>query len=100
MNLKLLFLVSSLSVSMRPCTAQVRPAASARATVSACDATKARFSIGLRYSKRLAERARQAAHARDVRKLEPGMAYTMEYASGRLNFELDRRGAVKDVRCG
>ena len=48
----------------------------------------------------LADKARQAAEAREVRKIEPGGAYTMELSPDRLNIEVDRAGIVTGVRCG
>ena len=65
-----------------------------------CDASRAQFAVGQRYSKQLAERARRAAHARVVRALEPGTMYTMEFDGGRLSIYLNSRGTVKSVKCG
>jgi hypothetical protein len=52
------------------------------------------------YTPDLAERARQAARARLVRKIEPGGAYTMDFSPDRLNVEVDRGGIVRGVECG
>jgi hypothetical protein len=52
------------------------------------------------YTPALAERARQAARALVVRKIEPGGAYTMELSPDRLNIEVDRSGIVRDLKCG
>ena len=67
------------------------------ALAAQCGAEKARFAVGEPYSEELADRARQAAGARMVRKIEPGGAYTMDL---RDNVEIDRRGIVERVRCG
>ena len=66
----------------------------------ACDADRAAFAVSQPYSADLAERARQAAGARQSRKIEPGGAYTMELRTDRLNIEVDRRDVVQRVRCG
>lgn len=65
-----------------------------------CREAAASFALGERYSDRLGRRARRAAGARVVRKIEPGRAYTMEFRSERLNVEVDERGRVRSVRCG
>lgn len=65
-----------------------------------CRAAGADFALGQTYSDRLARRARRGAGAREVRKLEPGRVYTMDYRVDRLNLDVDRRGNVRAVRCG
>jgi hypothetical protein len=69
-------------------------------SASACREAGASFALGARYSDRLARRARRAADARILRKIEPGRAYTMEFQADRLNIEVDRRGRIRAVRCG
>ncbi|MXQ11178.1 hypothetical protein GR328_06875 [Microvirga makkahensis] len=56
--------------------------------------------VGQPYSPELAERARRAAGAREIRKIEPGGAYTMDLDSTRLNVEVDRADTVTGLRCG
>ena len=70
------------------------------ATSRSCDVRGARFAIGKPFTEALARRARAAAGAHVLRKLEPGAIYTMEYSPVRLNLEVDRRGSVIAVRCG
>jgi hypothetical protein len=65
-----------------------------------CAAGDARSAIGRPYSPELAEDARRAAGARDVRKIESGGAYTMDLRADRLNIEVDKAGVVNDVTCG
>ena len=90
---------ASLSVlalaAMSPCMAlaQVEGAGGR----SACSAARARFALGEAYTPGLGERARQAAGARLVRRIEPGGAYTMEFSPDRLNVEVDRAGIVRDL---
>jgi hypothetical protein len=65
-----------------------------------CRVAAAHFVLGEAYSDRLARRARRSAGAREVRKIEPGRVYTMEFRADRLNLDLDRRGRIRAVRCG
>ena len=65
-----------------------------------CVAGDARSVVGQPYSSELAEKARQAAGARDVRKIEPGGAYTTDLRADRLNVEVDTTGVVQGVNCG
>src|SRR5215208_1631506 len=67
---------------------------------SPCLASGARFAIGELFTLDLAERARRAASAREVRKIEPGGAYTMELSPDRLNIEVDQAGIVRGLKCG
>jgi hypothetical protein len=78
-------------------SALAQPAPPGRA---ACAGDRARFAVGEVYTPDLAERARQAARARLVRKIEPGGAYTMDFSPDRLNVEVDRGGIVRGVECG
>lgn len=85
-----------LAVAPRPGYAQpAAPLAQAR-----CAAGQAQSVVGQLYSLELADKARQAAEAREVRKIEPGGAYTMELSPDRLNIEVDRAGIVTSLRCG
>jgi hypothetical protein len=65
-----------------------------------CAAGEAQLFAGQPYSPELAERARRAAGAREVRKIEPGGAYTTDLDADRLNVEVDRAGVVTGLRCG
>ncbi len=65
-----------------------------------CAAGEARSVVGQPYSAELAERARRTAGAREVRKIEPGGAYTTDLDANRLNVEVDRAGIVTGLRCG
>jgi len=65
-----------------------------------CEASEARPLVGQPYSPELAEQARRAAGAREVRKIEPGGAYTTDLDSNRLNVEVNRAGVVTGLRCG
>jgi hypothetical protein len=80
-----------------PCLAVAQPQTPRGA---GCSPAGARFAIGEVYTPALAERARQAARALVVRKIEPGGAYTMELSPDRLNIEVDRSGIVRDLKCG
>ena len=65
-----------------------------------CAAGEAQSVVGQPYSPELADRARRAAGAREVRKIEPGGAYTTDLDANRLNIEVDRAGIVTGLRCG
>jgi hypothetical protein len=68
--------------------------------IASCDAHKAQFALGQRYSPELAERAGRAAGARHTRKLEPGAPATTDLREDRLNLQLDRQETVSRVTCG
>jgi Peptidase inhibitor I78 family len=77
------------------------PAAQSSAGLSpTCRVAAAYFVLGEAYSDRLARRARRSAGAREVRRIEPGRAYTMDFRADRLNLDVDRRGRIRAVRCG
>lgn len=65
-----------------------------------CDERAATWSIGRPATQETVERARRQAGARTVRLLRPGEVHTQEFRRDRLNLELDRRGRIRDVRCG
>ena len=65
-----------------------------------CDAGKARSAVGRPYTDAAAEKARVAAGASTVRKMEPGRAYTMEFRPDRLTLRVDARGIVTSAACG
>ena len=94
------FLTACLFVGVAPDRGAAQPQSPAPSAPVACNQEKARFALGDRYSPEIAERARQAAGARIVRKVEPGGAYTMELRADRLNLEVDRSDIVREVSCG
>jgi hypothetical protein len=65
-----------------------------------CRVAAAHYILGETYSDTLARRARRRARAREVRKIEPGGVYTMDFRPDRLNIEVDRNDRVRAVRCG
>ncbi|HEX8666040.1 MAG TPA: I78 family peptidase inhibitor [Beijerinckiaceae bacterium] len=65
-----------------------------------CDAEKAQFAVSRPYTAAMAEKARIAAGASTMRKMEPGRAYTMEFRADRLILHVDRRGVVTSAGCG
>ena len=87
----LALVASGLSIIAPPATAQAQ---------GRCEASEARPLVGQPYSPELAEQARRAAGAREVRKIEPGGAYTTDLDSNRLNVEVNRAGVVTGLRCG
>jgi hypothetical protein len=64
-----------------------------------CNAAKAEAFIG-RAGAAVAEQARAAAGAKDVRVIGPDQAVTMDFRPDRLNLETDADGKVLKVRCG
>jgi hypothetical protein len=73
------------------------PAASSSA---ACDAEKARWTVGERASQDLLDRARQAAGASTARFIRPNEKITFEYLDSRLNLALDDQDVVRSASCG
>jgi len=65
-----------------------------------CAASHAQSLVGQPYSLEIADRARRATGAREIRKIEPGGAYTTDLDPNRLNVEVDRTGIVTGFRCG
>jgi Peptidase inhibitor I78 family len=80
-------------------SAAAQPSPSAEPSAG-CRVAAAHFVLGETYSDTLARRARRGAGAREVRKIEPGRAYTMDFRADRLNLEVDGRGRIRAVRCG
>jgi Peptidase inhibitor I78 family len=91
-------LLASGLLAVAPASAYAQPTATP--AQSACAAGEARSLVGQPYSTELAERAGRAAGAREVRKIEPGGAYTTDLDPDRLNVEVDRAGIVTGLRCG
>ena len=56
--------------------------------------------LGRPYTAAGAEKARVAAGASTMRKMEPGWAYTMEFRADRLTLRVDARGIVTSAACG
>jgi hypothetical protein len=91
-------LVTSSLLTIAPITGFAQPASGP--AEKGCVAGEAQSMVGQPYSPELADRARRAADAREVRKIEPGGAYTTDLDSNRLNVEVDRTGIVTGLRCG
>ena len=65
-----------------------------------CRAEKAQFAVNRPYTDAAAEKARVAAGADKVRRLEPSRVYTMDFRPDRLNLRVNSRGIVTSVACG
>jgi hypothetical protein len=65
-----------------------------------CDEKAAAAFVGQPISEDVAAKARDAAGARGVRIIRPGMAVTMDYRAGRLNLHLDGADRITRVSCG
>ena len=91
-------LLASGLLAIAPANAYAQPAAAP--AYSACVAGEARSIVGQPYSPELADRARRAAGAREIRRIEPGGAFTTDLDPDRLNVEVDRAGIVTGLRCG
>ena len=76
------------------------PAPPPPAPVYQCSADGARFAVGQPLTPQLEAAARVRAGAGTVRVLKPGDMATTELDGGRLNFDVDARNRVTDVRCG
>lgn len=65
-----------------------------------CQARPAAWAVGLTATEDIIERAWNDSKARFVRVIEPDQAVTMEFNGERVNFDLDRDGVIRGVRCG
>lgn len=65
-----------------------------------CDDKAAASFIGRSADAATVSGAKQAAGARGVRVIRPGMAVTMDHRPGRLNLHLDDRGRITRITCG
>ena len=101
---RLLPLASLLTLSLSACAAplppQVRTGGPLPPQRDPCTADAANAYLGQAASAEVVEQARRAARADIARVLHPGEVVTMEYRSGRLNIEVDERGAIVRLRCG
>ena len=68
--------------------------------VGSCDASQVQGLVGQPFNESLLDQAKQDAEAEQVRVLKPGQPVTMEFIGERLNFEVDEKGLISDVRCG
>ena len=93
-------LVCSLAAALALCSAAAAQPANPTGPSATCRVAAAHFVLGEIYSDTLARRARQRARAREVRKIEPGGVYTMDFRADRLNLDVDRQGRIRAVRCG
>jgi hypothetical protein len=95
---KIKVLLASGLLTIAPACGFAQPAIAPAQQV--CAAGEAQSVVGQPYSVELADMARRAAGAREVRKIEPGGAYTMDLSPDRLNIEVDSTGIVTGLRCG
>ncbi|WP_051949064.1 I78 family peptidase inhibitor [Methylosinus sp. PW1] len=65
-----------------------------------CNAKNALFVVGKPFGGDLADEARRRAGAKIVRRMDRGMAYTMEFRTDRLDLAVDKKGIVVAVHCG
>jgi len=68
--------------------------------IGTCDATQLQGLVGQKLTDALSEQARQDAHAKSVRVLEPDQMVTMEFNGERLNLEVDAQRVITAARCG
>jgi hypothetical protein len=71
-----------------------------RAQTEGCDAKYAHFAVGKPFGDSLANEARRRSGAKIVRRMNRGMAYTMEFRADRLDLAVDKMGIVVAVHCG
>lgn len=92
-------------------TAQAQQAATEAATpapetapeappIGSCDASQLQSLVGQKLTDALSSQARDDAHAKSVRILEPDQMVTMEFNGDRLNLEVDAQRVVTAARCG
>jgi len=65
----------------------------------ACNVSRAEAFVG-KPADAVAEDARLAAGAKNIRVIRPGTMVTMDYRGDRLNLKTDDAGAVVSVSCG
>ena len=91
------------ALALSACTAS-RPAGAlppaAEPHAQQCAADRAQAFVGRPASRVLGEAARNAAGARILRTITPGMMVTMDYVPDRLNLVIDKRGRISAIRCG
>lgn len=68
--------------------------------VRTCEASGARFALGMPFSPNLAARVLAGSGAADFRVRWPGQAYTQEHRVDRVNLDLDAHSRVTRVVCG
>jgi hypothetical protein len=71
-----------------------------RAQAEGCDAKYAHFAVGKPFGDALADEARRRSGAKIVRRMDHGMAYTMEFRVDRLDLAVDKKGIVVAIHCG
>ena len=66
----------------------------------ACDLSGVQAYVGRTYSDALRQTLATQSDAEDVRVIEPGEGFTLDYRQTRLNIYLDEEGRISDLRCG
>jgi len=93
-------IAAAMIIAAAPDRTSAQPVVPAFPESTRCREENARSAIGEHYSDERAERARQAAGARAVRRVQTGEPDTMELRADRLNLEVDQSGIIRAVRCG
>ena len=92
------------AILLAACAAKQPPAPPAgdtsEPTLGSCDATKAQFAIGQRYTPELEAALHHRANAQVVRALKPNQPATMEFNPARLSVQLTAQNRVKALSCG
>lgn len=85
-------LSGALAITLAGCVPEEPPPAALGGT---CGAAKWQHLVG-----QPREAIGQIAHSGPMRVIEPGMAVTMDYASGRMNVTLTEEGRIEAITCG
>ncbi|SHF37887.1 Peptidase inhibitor I78 family protein [Modicisalibacter ilicicola DSM 19980] len=65
-----------------------------------CDASGLQGYLGRTHSEALNQALASQSDASEVRVIEPGEGFTLDYRQTRLNIYLDEEGRISDLRCG
>ncbi|MGM8851422.1 hypothetical protein BTW08_09160 [Salinicola sp. MH3R3-1] len=66
----------------------------------ACGAQKVGSLVGEILTDELQARIGERSRAENIRVVEPGKNYTMDYRSERLNIKVDQQRKITDIACG
>ncbi|OLO05164.1 MULTISPECIES: I78 family peptidase inhibitor [Salinicola] len=93
------FLLAGCSTAPKPDEAP-RPPDVKPVPADACGAQTVGSLVGTMLDDDVRARIADRSRAADIRVIEPGQAYTMDYRSERLNIKVDDQRKITDISCG